>query len=75
MSFKENAFPIKPGMTNLTSGTRTGSKTYWCVADGTLTVIWDDASTDDIVLIVGDAVNFNDRLTSVEIASGKFHVA
>lgn len=77
MSYKENAFPIGMGKVNLTSGIRTDTLVYWCVADGTLQVTWSDATTDDIALIAGDAVNIENSstVTSVEITAGTFHVA
>ena len=75
MSWKENAFPIGQGKLNLTTGTRTDNRIYWCRADGSLTITWPDTTTTVISLLAGEAVDIEDTATSVAITTGTFHVA
>ena len=78
MDYKTNAFPIVKGQINLTSGTHqaTGALNelvMYCVADGDLTVAWQDNTTDTLSCVVGNA--FKLYCKSVTIASGTFHKA
>ena len=75
MSWKENAFPIGKGMLNLTTGSRTDTRIYWCRVDGSLTITWSDDTTTVIDLLVGEAVDIEDTAKSVAITTGTFHIA
>lgn len=75
MSFKENAFPLTQGQVNLTSGTFTDKDIFFCVADGSITITWGDATTSVIPMRAGDAVNVSYVATSVAITTGTFHIA
>ncbi len=71
MSHRINSYPIKKGRVNLESpSTLIGAAV--CIADGTVAVIWDDDTTDDIDMLVGDSINFIDAKLAT-ISSGKFH--
>ena len=73
MDYKSNAFPLKKGQVNLTSGTY-GGGVYLAVKDGSLTVTWDDATTSVITVEAGLAVQAVFGVTSVAITTGTFHL-
>ena len=71
MSHRINSFPIKKGRVNLeTPEVLIGACV--CVTDGTVAVVWDDDTSDDIDMLAGDSINFRDA-KSATISSGKFH--
>ena len=72
-NYKLNAFPLGKGMVNLTTGTY-GEGIFYCIEDGDLTITWEDASTDTISCVAGNAFEVH-TATSVVITSGTFHKA
>ena len=72
MSYRENSFPIEKDRVNLQVGVINGI--VICVEDGSIDVIWHDASTATIAMLAGDAFDFrNTKLAT--IASGTYHSA
>ena len=71
MSHRINSFPVKKGRVNLeTPEVLIGASV--CVTAGTVAVIWDDDTTDNIDILVGDSYNFREAKLAT-ISSGKFH--
>lgn len=66
------AFMLKRGQVNLTSGTLTGVSLMHCAAAGEITVTFADASDETIVCYAGDDFAIEPG-ASVVIDSGTFH--
>lgn len=69
--------PLVQDQINLTSGTFTGISLIYCVASGDIRITWNDASTDDITMVVGDTFTVPADIQSVQVlpTSGTFHLA
>lgn len=74
MSYKDNAFPLTQDGVNLTSGTFTDTREniFLCVADGVLTVTWQDNTTSAISCLEGGAFTV-ESAKQIVITSGTFH--
>ena len=73
---KTQAFPLKVGKINLTSGTYTGVNMSFCVAAGDIVVTWKDGTFDTISCEIGDYFSMIDAAQVVVTgASGTFHLA
>ena len=72
MAFEENGFPIEKGRVNKTSGTVKG--VALCVADGSLTVAWGDATATVVACVAGNAYNLKNA-ESATVTTGTFHDA
>ena len=68
------AFPIKDGFCNLTTGTHNDITLFHCVVDGDAIVTWPSGNTDTLACIEGDDVACPGA-TSVQVSSGTFHLA
>jgi len=69
------AFPLVKSLINITSGSTDGVYLFHCIADGSITITWADASTVTVACLAGDdytVVNGEDG--SVEVDSGTFHL-
>jgi hypothetical protein len=67
-------FPLKVGLVNLTTGTKTGIHAFHCVVDGSVTITWKDSTTSVINCVEGEDYGVIDA-TSVAITAGTFHLA
>ena len=68
------AFPLTKGKVNLETGTHSDVMLIRCIVDGDITVNWDSESNSTISCVVGDDYSV-DPGTTIEIVSGKFHLA
>ena len=71
---KVQAFPLQSGRVNLTTGLVAGIARAFCVANGTIDVIWQGASAVTITMTAGMEFSILNA-DSVEVASGTFHLA
>ena len=73
-------FPLRQGLIDISSGTVTdptnGKRPLiaHCVADGSLTLTWQDTSTTVVGFIAGDDFSLVEA-SSVDVTSGTFHFA
>jgi len=73
-------FPLRQGLIDITTGTVTdpvsGKRPLiaHCVADGSLTLTWQDTSTTVVGFIAGDDFSMVEA-EAVDVTSGTFHFA
>jgi len=69
-AYIDNAYPVQKGKVNLTTGAL--GATALCVADGSITVTWEDDSTDVLDMVAGDAIDLRNAKSAV-VTTGTFH--
>ena len=73
-------FPLRQGLIDITTGTVTDPTSgrrpliAHCVADGSLTLTWQDASTTVVSFIAGDDFSMVEA-EAVAVTTGSFHFA
>ena len=74
------AFPLRKGLVNITTGTITDPSTelrpqlVHCVIEGNIVITWPDDSTSAITMVIGDDFSIV-AAKAVSVSTGAFHFA